>query len=804
MNMIGLGLAEIVLLGMLGGSLGLGMPTSIPPLPEDPLLAKVAPAECLAYVTWSGTVTIDPSSANSTEKLLNEPQIRKFLKEIESRINQSMQASAQPGPAGLEPFAILQSIMNRPGAAYLAKLKLDPMGPTDLEAALILQTGDDGPKIEALFKQLFAAAGPIEPVQIGTRTFQRIAAQPNQPAITFGVRGKYFILGTGEGIIESIEQRARQEAPKWLTDLRQRLAVPRISGISYVNLSKIIPIVMEAAGPGAVLARGIMSSLGLDMITSFTSVTGLDEKGFVNRSELAVGGIPIGLLGFLDMPSLTENDLQLIPEKSPVATMIRIDYGKIYDWAMSQWGQFAPLEKQNYDAALGRMETQLNLNLRRDIIGSLGDSLRIVAEPGGGTELINGWTITVPVKDRQRFSQVYEQLMQLLGVLSTQGQVPPIKQSALGKYKAYSITLPAPELPIAPTWCLTEKELILSMSSQSLQTAANRTTANPSLAKRADVAERLKNGPPMLMAVSMDMRAILQAMMPLVEAGLQQAMAQGALPGNEPFQLPPIEVLTKHLEPSLIAMMRTKSGVELYSRQTFPGGNLGSSMPTTLALLLPAVQSARHAAQRTQSMNNLKLILLAMHNFHDAYEGFPAAYSLTKDGKPGLSWRVHLLPYIDQDQLYRQFHLDEPWDSEHNKKLIASMPMTYRSPLSTAEPGRTNYLGVSGEKGIIAKPEGDKAKEHPVGLPLSKVTDGTSNTIAVVEASDPSAVIWTKPDDYEPDPNDPLKGLVGLHAQQGFLAVLADGSVRFISSAVNADVLRALMTRNGGEAVRAP
>jgi len=802
MSMFGIGLAEMLLLGMLGGSLGL--PSSIPPLPEDPLLAKIAPAECLAYIVWSGTGTINPSSTNSTEKLLSEPQIQKFLKSMESQISKSMQQAALPGQTGDDPFGIMQLILNRPGAAYLAKLKVGPMGPTDMEAALVLQTGDEGPRVEAIFKQLLAAAGPIEPVQIGTRTFHRIAAQPNQPAMTFGVRGKYFILGAGDGIIESIEQRARQEAPKWLTDVRQRLAVPRVSGMSYVNLGKILPIVMEAAGPGAVVARGVLSSLGLDTITSFASVTGLDDRGFVSRSELAVGGIPVGLLGFMDMPSLTANDLQLIPEKSPVATMIRIDYGRLYDWGMSQWGQFAPQEKQRYDTALGQMEQQLNLNLRRDIVGALGDSLRVVAEPGGGTELINGWTITIPIKDRQRFGQVYEQLMQLAGALSAQGQAPPIKQAPLGKHKAYSMTLPAPGIPIAPTWCLTDKELILSMSSPSLQSAASRTTANPSLATRADVAERLKSGQPMLMAMSMDMRAILQAVMPIVQAGLQQAMAQGALPAGEPFQLPPMEVLTKHLEPSLIALMRTKPGIELYSRQTMPGSNLGSSMPTTMALLLPAVQSARQAARRTQSMNNMKQILLAMHNFHDVNQGFPASYGLTKDGKPGLSWRVHVLPYIEQVQLYNEFHLDEAWDSEHNKKLIARMPPTYRSPLSTAEPGYTNYLGVGGENGVIAKPEGEKPKDRPVGLHLSKVTDGTSNTIAVVEASDEAAVIWTKPDDYEPNAQDPFKGLMGLHGPSGFLAALADGSVRFISRNANPNVLKALMTRNGGEPVQVP
>ena len=86
------------------------------------------------------------------------------------------------------------------------------------------------------------------------------------------------------------------------------------------------------------------------------------------------------------------------------------------------------------------------------------------------------------------------------------------------------------------------------------------------------------------------------------------------------------------------------------------------------------------AARRAQSMNNLKQFALAMHNYHDTNGKFPAASSFDKDGKPLLSWRVHVLPYLEQAELYKQFHLDEPWDSEHNKKLIEKMPNVLASP----------------------------------------------------------------------------------------------------------------------------
>ena len=98
-------------------------------------------------------------------------------------------------------------------------------------------------------------------------------------------------------------------------------------------------------------------------------------------------------------------------------------------------------------------------------------------------------------------------------------------------------------------------------------------------------------------------------------------------------------------------------------------------VPVMLALLLPAVQAAREAARRAQCTNNLKQIGLAMHNYASANGAFPPAAIYDANGKPLLSWRVLILPYLEQDSLYKQFHLAEPWDSPHNKRtLLAQVP----------------------------------------------------------------------------------------------------------------------------------
>jgi prepilin-type processing-associated H-X9-DG protein len=210
-----------------------------------------------------------------------------------------------------------------------------------------------------------------------------------------------------------------------------------------------------------------------------------------------------------------------------------------------------------------------------------------------------------------------------------------------------------------------------------------------------------------------------------------------------------------------------------------------------VALLLPAVQAAREAARRAQSMNNLKQIAIAMLSHEADRREFPARASFDKQGKPLLSWRVHMLPFLDRGALYKQFHLDEAWDSDHNKKLIPLMPKVYANPSGKTQPGMANYLVVCG-KGLMF--------DGQTGCKAADIKDGLSNTIMVVEADDDRAVIWTKPDDLEFDPQQPMAGLGHAHPG-GFNAVFVDGSVHFIAGSIDPKVFHAMLTIAGGEVV---
>jgi hypothetical protein len=182
----------------------------------------------------------------------------------------------------------------------------------------------------------------------------------------------------------------------------------------------------------------------------------------------------------------------------------------------------------------------------------------------------------------------------------------------------------------------------------------------------------------------------------------------------------------------------------------------------------------------------------ALQRYHDAVRQFPSPHPQNSTGRSQLSWRVQLLPYLGAKELFALFRHDEPFDSEHNRQLVPSMPAYFRVPNSEPGEGRTNYLAVTGPDTAWSGPRPS----------MAQVVDGSSNTIAVVEASDQRAVIWTQPEDYAFDPADPVIGL-GNSPREGFYALTVDGRVRLLSAAsYSSEEFLRMFRRNDGQELR--
>lgn len=197
--------------------------------------------------------------------------------------------------------------------------------------------------------------------------------------------------------------------------------------------------------------------------------------------------------------------------------------------------------------------------------------------------------------------------------------------------------------------------------------------------------------------------------------------------------------------------------------------------------------------------SNMKQLALAMHNYHDAIGQFPG--DVAPGDKPlDWSWRVQILPYIEQDNLYKNLDLTKQWVAPENLKVLESvkMPKVFEHPGRPAPKGHTYFR-------ILSFPKGAKGTEHPLftegelGPKIGDITDGTSNTFMIVEAEE--AVPWYKADVLAYDGKLPLPALGGKDADE-FRVAFCDGSVRKLQpSKLGEKTLRALITRAGGEVI---
>jgi hypothetical protein len=219
-----------------------------------------------------------------------------------------------------------------------------------------------------------------------------------------------------------------------------------------------------------------------------------------------------------------------------------------------------------------------------------------------------------------------------------------------------------------------------------------------------------------------------------------------------------------------------------------------------VALLAPAYSSARTAARRAQSMNNLKQIGLALINYESIEGRFPPAVVYSTEGKPLYSWRVLILPYMEEKPLYDAFNLSEPWDGPNNRGLLARRPGVF-NPLEYESDRTLTSAQVFNGPGA--------AFDDRRGEPLRGFTDPRSQTLLVVEASEP--VAWSRPIDlpFSEVTQIPPLGRVFKNGNRSdarkvpdeFLALFADGSVRSLKRSIPEAELRALITRNGGELI---
>ena len=822
----------LMLLGGIFAGGACGLPLSTPPLPADAVIERSAPDECLMHISLRGVALPAADGRNLTERMLADQEVQDFVGSLVRQLVPLAEGAAAASDPAARPLIesmenILKTVLVQPCSLTVERMEPQADGgpPLNVEAALVVKVTDlardkFSAAVTRLWEKALEGAPPtvrIVQERIAGGTWSQFSAT-DKNKVSWGFQDGYFVLTIGDRSLEATLGRladARRAQPAWRAELERRMPVTRQCTLAYIDTQEVWRLLkrMEPADASPPIGA-VLDASGFAGLRLFGGITGMTEEGVSAAWWLGAPGAQSGVFqaaaGGVGREQLTK-----IPADVVMAHAWKLDLSRTLTAVIEQTRLVDPAAAASAVEALEQVRAVAGIDIDRDLLRVVGDDWRIFAFPGSILP-VPDIAIEVGVRDRTKLAKTHSALLRAIrdAAASSEGGFPVVIKEV--EYRGQTLfcleSTPQQPIPITPTWCLANDQLLITLSPQLLKTLLSRKRDDRSLADVPAVAKALDGNAPTLVSY-VDTAPLVRSLCGAYE--LAAPMAQGTLEQQgirlKLPQLPATSSIMPYVTPGVSVIQRQgregSDGILVRSTGTLPLGPLASanslvggspaSTGVLVALLLPAVQAAREAAQRTNASNNCREIMLAMLNQEAARRSFPAPAIVDKAGKPLLSWRVAILPFLGQQELYQQFHLDEPWDSEHNKKMLALMPNVYADP--SLPPGEAG-VGLTTFQMPIGK---DTAFRDSATSPkMIAITDGTSNTAAVIEVSRDRAVPWTKPADHEFDAKKPLDGLG--HATRGgglFLIGCFDGSVQFFDPSINPDVIRALMTPDGGEAV---
>jgi len=735
------------------------------------------PQECLFFAEWTPD-EIRPSleSTNSFECILAEPEVREFLAIVQRNIQRKQN---QPDSDGTPPAAaILTQFLSGRTTVYLE----DPGKSLEPETfSLVVRSAMTPASAAQVSQWLKESFGEVREITIQGQSFYQAEPWVLPRKLTWGIYGGSLWIGVGEGALERAFL-LRTERPSWYVNARNRLGVPRSVGFFYCQPQRLIERIADPR------ATRFARSMGLVNVKEFAVQTGLDREGILTRMMIDIDGAAEGVFAAIGKP-LTVEDLAVIPADADFAMAARFDAKQCLKALMEAAIVLDPYAEE--DRAVESFPENRDLF---KLLDCLGDRWFTYTSPNDGFSPWNGGPFVVDVRDSAGTLGAIESLRVRLLREDTRFIVKEFLGQSL-----YSVRSENRLFWFCPTWTVTKNELVFALGPAPVKSYLVRPRDIPSFATVPLISQlfQKEKGIVALLYCNADSQTALSyncfyswvMLQELQESyGASDAGGESFLPFRS-MDIPSLWAIKRHQGPLIMFVRKTERGLEVTHRQSMPGIILGRFIFAIGNLYQSFMVHPQVPTPRFQSQNNLKQIALALHNYHDVHMSFPVARG--SRGK-GLSWRVHILPYLEWSELYRQFHLDEPWDSPHNRTLIEKMPDVFRSPLGKLPPGYTSYLGVGGPRGLFRPGEGTR---------LADILDGTSNTAMVIEVGPEQAVIWTKPDDFIPDETKPLLGL-RLPLEGGTNVAFCDGSVRFLHRQLLEKTLNAIVTRDGGEVVQ--
>ena len=538
-----------------------GLPLGMPPGPSNARMLSVPPDDTAGYLTWANVADINSDSQNRTEQLLANEEVQYLFDQViqsyETALANSFDDDRSAKMVSVIADQLARQLLTHETAIYARFSDNGPVG------GLVCDLGDDA----AAVRNIVTGVVPMVGENLKATTQDGLTIYTPQgvpgPQIQFTVGNRYFIIGIGPNEVPAIIDRlkAREVAP-WLTEARERVAIPRIANMTYVNIDQLakafnadIKVEKEVAALGDLLGESMACAAGLDadavVVRSWFDVS--DNLGARLKS---IGG------------TISEDDLAKVASDGTVAAIIKLNPDALVDTAFGILDSLEPGAAAEIQRDFTR---QFTFDFRKDIIAALGDTISISESPREGGRLFTGWTGVISIRDQSKLERVLAKLQQMLSDPDAPAEVK--SRTYAGRTVSY-LQFRGDAPPVTPAWCIDDGRLIFSAFPQGVFGYLSR----PSKPASADVVKKLTEQKSSVY-VQINEKSVAQHVYPL--ALMMQSFITTQLPPEvrsaitlDTAALPSLPAITDHLEDATITI-GFSDGIQIIRHQTLPPSGLG-------------------------------------------------------------------------------------------------------------------------------------------------------------------------------------------------------------------------------------
>ena len=428
-----------------------------------------------------------------------------------------------------------------------------------VDAGMVTRVGDRADKTKETLKDLLtrsADAGEIElqPLERNGLSGFRIKLKDYLPPITCGVKGPYLLVTVGDGSIDDLVRRLEGKPPEWLSRVKKQLAVARPATTTYINVKGAIDAASAAfvEQPKERLTK-LVRALGFDNVEYVAEVCGLDGEGFATKKFVALDGPPRGLLQLVPDRPLRAEDLQPIPRDATYALAMRFDVQTAVDIVTSVVRELGAVTG-DAPAAEGAdiFGGLLEIDMRRQLLQSIGDTWCLYNSPGEGGFILTGLTFVAPLRNPSQFSAGVTRLMAGLGQAVGGDATAAVQRTTFnGRDLFWTAGWPF-------SWCMTDRQFIAALSPQQVKAYLSRREDHRSLATVPQVAQQFsESSRPVILGYS-DMPKLFELVYPFVSMSVS-GMGMNGMEGFDVSVLPSAPSIGRHLRPATLGG-RTRAG----------------------------------------------------------------------------------------------------------------------------------------------------------------------------------------------------------------------------------------------------